>query len=288
MFTLPRLISLSRGPSTKQQISQSFENAFERQYNLLILGNSRVYRGLNPEYFSLKAFNFSHDNDSYNQSYYKLKLLIEGKKEIKYLILGVDYFQFSFLSDTRNYIYADYLGEDYLNDFDSNVLIQKVNYHLRNLTPRPLLNSILRGIPNEKPYLKENGQYIRPGIANKTDNVKRDIKRLDIQVEYFNKILDLCLAKNIKCFLVMPPVRENELNSYTEEDILGFNSFLSSNVDLTKVEYLNYSKNNEFSISDYTDITHLNGNAAIRFSKMLNDTIVTQIMNTNAQQRLIE
>lgn len=277
VLLMPSLLSIQNGPSTKQQIDFSFKRALNTDYSVLILGNSRTYRGLNPDMFSLKTFNFSHDNDSYNQLFYKLKFLIDRRKKIDILILGVDYFQLSFLSNTRNYVYADYLGKDYCKDFDDNILINKLEYHLGNANPKKvsslLLNLLLRTHKN-KPTLKENGQYIRDGAAWEGDKIQRDITRLKIQVDYFNKIVELCKSKRIKTFLLMLPTRQNELNSYSKEEILQFNSFINNTIYDTNVVWLNFSKNKDFNIKDYTDITHFTEDAANKFSKMLNDKIM--------------
>ena len=122
---MPCLLSMVNGPSTKQQIAHSFKNATNINYDLLILGNSRTYRGINPDMLSYNAFNFSHSNDSYNQIYYKLKYLVDIEKDINYLILGIDYFQFSFISDTRNYVYTDFLDSEYMTDFRESGVLKK-------------------------------------------------------------------------------------------------------------------------------------------------------------------
>jgi hypothetical protein len=75
IFLLPSLISKVEGPSTEQQILMSFENAKKGNYDLMALGNSRMYRGIDPSVFDCSSYNFSHDNDTYNQMYYKLKWL---------------------------------------------------------------------------------------------------------------------------------------------------------------------------------------------------------------------
>ena len=63
--------------STQDQLEISFNNVLQKKFDLLMLGNSRIYRGLNPDKFSIDSYNFSHDNDSYNQLYYKLKYHIK-------------------------------------------------------------------------------------------------------------------------------------------------------------------------------------------------------------------
>lgn len=283
IFTVPSLLTIQNGPSTKQQIEFSFENAVKRDYNLLILGNSRTYRGLNPNVFTLKTFNFSHDNDSYNQIYFKLKYLIDRKKEIDYLVLGIDYFQFSILSDTRNYIYADFFDADYLKDYKTNILRLKFNYHIGNLNPKKLLSLIPKG---GKATLRENGQYLKPGFAKENDTIHRDISRLKVQEDYFSKIINLCKKEDITVFMVMLPIRQNELNSYRIEDIEKFEAYINTLVDNTNVYYLNFSTNPDYKTEDYTDITHLNEKAADRFSKVLNDSLLNIIKADKVKGRI--
>lgn len=269
---MPYFLSIVNGPSTKQQIAQSFKNATDKNYELLILGNSRTYRGINPDKLSYNTFNFSHDNDSYNQMYYKLKYLVDIEKDINYLILGIDYFQFSFKSDTRNYVYADFLYSDYMNDFEeSEVWQKKFEYHFGNINPKKLLS--LRPKKN-KPFLRENGQYLKLGFANENDTITRDISRLDFQVKYFEKILALCKKKDIKVLVLFLPTRQNELKSYTPEEIEEFDNFVKSYIDNTNVFYLNYSKLDGFETQDYTDITHFNEKAANRFTEILNKKLI--------------
>jgi len=272
MIFMPYFLSLANGPSTKQQITHSFKNSINKEYELLILGNSRTYRGLNPEMFSYKTFNFSHDNDSYNQIYYKLKFLIDNQKKINYLILGVDYFQFSFKSDTRNYVYADFLGNEYMNDFDeSSSLKKKMEYYFSNVNPKKILSLYPK---QNKSFLQENGQCIKLGFAKERDSISRDINRLEFQVKYFEKTLSLCEQKNIKVFILNLPTRQNELKSYTIEEIDEFDNFIKSYVDNKYIFYLNFSKLEGFSTEDYTDITHFNEKAANRFSEILNKKLI--------------
>src|SRR5688572_16880619 len=78
------------GPNTKNQIAQSFNHAKANAYPIVVLGNSRIYRGINPELFSIKTFNFAHDDDSYNQMFHKLMWL--NSDSLKVVVMGVDYF----------------------------------------------------------------------------------------------------------------------------------------------------------------------------------------------------
>ena len=65
-----------------EQLRVSFNNVLQNDFDLLLLGNSRVYRGVNPDKLSVSSYNFSHDNDGFNQLYFKLEYL--EKRNISY------------------------------------------------------------------------------------------------------------------------------------------------------------------------------------------------------------
>ncbi len=275
---LPDLLVYTEGPNTKQQIETSFKNVLYKDFDLLIIGNSRIYRGVNPDMFFIPSYNFSHDDDSYNQIYYKLKYLEKNNISYHYLVLGVDYFQFSYKSDSRNYVYGKLLGSDYLNDFNSNIFSLKFAQYKTVINPKTLLR-LRPGKP--VPVLKENGQYIRNRKASLHDKVERDINRLPFQVDYFNRIIDYFNKNNIKLFLVMLPTRKNELDCYDKNQIEEFDSFITNQLFEKNCVFWNFSLDSSYSIDNYTDITHFNSETADRFSLQLSDSIKNYIRQTS-------
>jgi hypothetical protein len=278
IFFYSSLTRNAYGPTTKAQIEQSFENALIKDYEMLILGNSRIYRGINPDMFSTSAYNFAHDDDSYNQMYYKLQYVL-AHKNIKYLILGVDYFQFSFMSDSRNYVYSQLLPKEYSNDYPliNKALLMGLDNYFGIDKFRTTLNALsttIKGDTTEKAYLKDNGQYIKPGKATKNDKIIRDYKMLTQQKRYFELILDECEKKGIEVFMVMPPIRENELKTYPTSVISFYSNYFNKSAG-QNVHFLDYSQNSLFEYTDYTDITHLNAASANRLSVLLNSRIST-------------
>jgi hypothetical protein len=271
MTILPQVIPVINGPNSQIQLESLFRNVLTREYDLLVMGNSKPYRGINPDQFSIPTFNFSYDDDSYNQMYYKLKFLESQGKRYKYLVLGVEYYQFSFKSNLVNYVYADYLDDAYAQDFNDNIWMLKFQHYFEYAHPRKLL--FLKPIA-DKPYLRDNGQYIKPGLARETDSSRVSIDRLPFQVDYFEKILAHCKANEIPVFLLMMPTRENELKSYTLAEREEFDAFIDAHVDGKRTYFLNFCQDTSFRTADYTDINHLNEAAADRFSRMLNDSLM--------------
>jgi hypothetical protein len=268
LFIFPLILEKVYGPNIQKQLQLSFANAGKRDYKLLILGNSRLYCGINPDRFDVPAYNFSHNNDSYNQLYYKLMWVLKHNKKIENVILGVDHFQFSIFTDSRNYAYGKWLGDQYMKDYKPYHYI--VTYYRETLNPYKL-----RALVNDPIYkhdIKSNGQFIRNGEPKENDFIKRNFNRLDIQISYFEKILAECKARNIKVFICLPPMRKAELDQYTSQQLGEFDQFIRRYVH-EGVEYLDYSRDSRFSINDFIDFAHLNQRAADEFSEILNKEI---------------
>jgi len=273
LYILPGLIEKTEGPSTATQIKKSFHNALARDYDLLIVGNSEPYRGINPDMLEIPSYNFAHDADSYNQIYHKLMYLDRNHKRIKYLILCASYFQFNYKQDRRNYINGDLLGPDYLADYGGRDFfgdfLRKTNItHFGRV--KYIANIFKPTLHNQ--YQKDNGQYIVPGHANADDSRIYEQKRIPLQEEYFGKIIQYCKQNNIRVFITQFPVRKNVLSTYTDEYISDFNKLLDTHVQ-ENVHRLDYSHQPGWTLDDYNDITHLSVTGADKFSRQLNDTI---------------
>jgi hypothetical protein len=284
-----RVIEYTMGPGTERQIDSSFKWALNNDYDILILGSSKFYRGLNPDLLGLPAFNFAHDNDAYNQMYYKLLFLKEHNKSFNYLIISVDYAPFSNISETRNHLYKKYFDAEYFNDYklgsttngklikdfnDSFDRFMKIRF---SMTFTKFVESVpalfMKRNYQEIPYMKSNGQYIKPGKPTPDLFVTREFTSSELQENYFHKILDHCRKENIKVFLIMPPFLANDLKLYPEESIPFYQEYFNTLSDSINIWYLDYTTSTLFSEEDFTGLAHLNENAADRFSEILNDRI---------------
>lgn len=270
------------GENTAQQIEKSFRNAVGEDYDCYFLGNSRIYRDINPDMFTeVNAYNFAHDNDSYNQMYYKLLYLEEEGQEFDYLIIGTDYFQFSFLGDSRNYVYDRWLGIDYMKDYNSSIMDEIFSdilffWKTKRASTKFCIPYFKREPAGEYiNYLKDNGQYIAYGEATSNDTIDRNSNILEIQKQYFEKIVAYCEQNDITFYVVMPPTRDEELAAYTQEELNAFHAMMQEVLGENYSDvYIDCSNLPEFKhYSDYTDITHLKEDAADRFSAYLNEEL---------------
>lgn len=260
----------------------SFKNALDSKASCWFLGNSRIYR-INPDMIENGHwYNFAHDNDSYNQMYYKLQYLLNTGCKVDTLVIGTDYFQFAVFSDTRNYVYDDLLGRDYVKDYNHFFLKERLNNFKRSLITKQTafgrtVLEISKRLGGEKriddiPYLRKNGSYYNnEGEAKENDFTKRDTTRKHIQIQYFERLLSLCHSNNIEAYVLMMPVRDNELNNYDVSFIGEFNDFINAN--LTRYGYtgrfIDLSNHPDFKdYRKYTDITHLKTESANEFTRL--------------------
>lgn len=281
------------GPGLVERIERSFAGATSRNYDVLLMGNSRIYRGLNPDVMGHRAYNFAQDDDAFNQVYYKLTYLGDRGVRFHTLVLGVDYFEFSFLSDRRNVAYAKFLGEEYLRDFSTpapgrsarvlNAVLHPIdeqafnNVMIRYFTrPAALLveraMAMLQDSPDPTPIrvvLKDNGQYVLDAGRQRVDPIRRDATRLPIQEAYFRRTLQWCADRNIRVVMLMPPVRQMELDTYPPGVVEAFDDWLERAAREHRASYVNFARHPDFTDADFADVTHLTEVAADRLSRLV-------------------
>lgn len=282
------------GINSTEQVYTQFKYAREYQYEGLALGSSLLYRGLNPDSLtSFRAFNFAHDNDSYNQFYYKMQLVKESKKNIKYLIIGVDYFNLSRLVSNRNHIYSKLLPSSYMDDYKEEIennFFNSVNDNIKKFMDGNysktlvslIVNSgkLIKGSPSTR-ILKENGHYVLPTyIAHETEKTEKaeTYQPLQLQLNYLDKLVTEGLRDSMNIFLVFPPVRKYILDYPSEIEKQKIDSIIEYYASKPNVHYLNYSNDDRFIMSDFQDYIHLNQNGSNKFSSFLN-TDIKKVLN---------
>lgn len=263
------------GPTTAFQIETQFENLISQKDTIktLYLGSSRFYRAIDPLIIGKNGYNFAHDNDAYNQVFYKLIYAYEKLPNLKNVIIAYDYVSFSFISGTRNYVYHKFLSKEYLNDYENtfydNYILPFLNI---SNTPSATIRAMFR---SEKLYdLTPKGQLTYfSGNATDKDVIKRDETVLKIQEEYFYRIIEFCKEKNLQCVFVNMPIRDGEYNSYTKDYLLQMdrkiNSVISDNIN-----YIDYSRvESLLSTNLFTDICHYNVIGSHTLSSRLKEDI---------------
>lgn len=254
---------------------------------VLILGNSHTFYGLNPAYFDKPTFNLSN----ISQTLYFDKLLfdkhIDKFKKLKYVILNVEYFSLGVLnnsseSDWRKYYYEMYMDLDvpiiektdinrYLlsspRGFNANVkLIQ------RYFTDGTIIdcNDSGFGINYTKEKIKikdiyENALVRVKGHENKNINFTENTMILQ-------KMINKCNSLGIKVIIVTMPVSKPYAKDVNQKKLAKIvkTCLLLENKN-ANVHYINLFNDSRFTNEDFYDADHLHTDGARKCSKIVND-----------------
>ncbi len=290
MFLIPATLTFE-GEPTAALIQRAFRAVDLMDFDCLIMGNSRVYRGINPEYVSsCKAFNFAHDADTFNQTFYKLQYVLARTKP-KAIVVSLDYFDFGFIADRRNATYKMFFPREYFDDYQTSIsgatlyeFFKGINHRWNVfsfnelLIPTKYLLSRLSywivGQSTPTPsFQRENGQYVKLPLrhGNPLDwaNREKEASILPIQKNYFIRLVELANTQDIRLVFVTSPCRSEELSSYAPATLERLRTTFREWAKDYNFTYLDYSTSPDFTRDDFSDITHLNHIAADRFTQML-------------------
>lgn len=274
------------GPSTASQIRYDFETVtHEPAFDAILLGNSRIYRGLNPTKMGGRVFNFAHDGDGYNQDYYKLLYLQRVGRLPTHLLIGIDYFNFSVIDPTRRELYQPYFPAQFGLDYDSlnppkpgwgttynEQANLWVNKHFTQVFPLVLQGALSSGESTRSQ--SPEGQYRilsdprnpkKAYVRSAYVPFRRNSYRTPMMVGYFERLLGLARQLNLKVALVMPPCNIYEQAAYSVQDKADFWDYVHRQAGTIPI--LDFEKDPDFTLQDYMDDTHLKVEAADRFTE---------------------
>lgn len=261
---------------TEDQISRQFEDVLKEKYETLILGNSRVYRGINPEKLKCtNSYNFAHDNDSFNQIYFRLKYVLRHNSNIRNCIIGIDFSILGIFSDTRNYVYKRYLDKDYLKDYQGNFNLKEeitTWYNTKiKVTFSPFIAATKNIVLNHEPVVEHEitpfGQSRDYHIDIKSfQKNKADFIILGHLENYLLKILEECKDNNIRVVFVFMPNSNRENEARSSDKIDQHIEYISRFTDNKETFFLNFmdslSSNNH-----YSDFVHLKAGVSDQFTE---------------------
>lgn len=255
---------------------------------VLILGNSHSFYGLNPVFFDRPAFNLSN----ISQTLYFDQLLFEkhfkNLKKLKYVILNVEYTILSQVDNTSEDAWRKYYFEYYM---DLQVPI------ISRLDPKRFFISSTRSFSTNVKLVKryflektivdcdENGFGLNYTKENSLTNIK-DVapiiitKHEDNSVDFTDNLLKIqsiinkCKTKDVKVIVVNMPVSGFYAKGVNQDKLNKiFDSCMSLKKKNKNVEYINLFKDKRFKIDDFYDPDHLNNEGARKCSIIVNEII---------------
>lgn len=256
-----------------------------RNYEILCLGESHAFSGINPAYFDLKGFNGSHFSQTLNYDFEILNKYENNLNKLKYVLIPISYASFTNRLEnqweTKNYsLYYDIYK---INDIRYYTELFSLPF---NVNFERLLSYYQR---NELPITTDSLGYSTIYISNPgVDFLETAKKSVSVQTAHnynnwsknnysLQKIITLCKNKNISVILFTPPghqyYRDNLDSVQITRTISNARKFQEKNKN---VYYINLLSDSSFSDNDFFDADHFNSNGAKKLTKTINN-IITHI-----------
>jgi len=250
---------------------------------ILILGGSHTFYGLNPICFSRPAYNFAN----LSQSTYFDQLLfnkhVDHFKNLKCVILNVEYFTLSLsnaaLQDqSRKYYYKGFMDLDVplVSPLDPKGWMLSLNRdfreNIRLIKKYRKTGSILYCDSNGfgTDYTKEKSRSIPKTLAATLKAHEDYSMDFAINTQRIEDMIAVCQSKNIAVVLVTMPVAKAYRDKINPKKLAKIVATCQSlDAENRNVHYLNLFSDRRFSDADFYDADHLHNEGAVKSSQIL-------------------
>lgn len=261
-----------------------------KRYNdceILILGNSHAFYGLNPSFFKMKTFNLSNVSQTLFFDELLVNKHLQHFRKLKYVILPIEYTTLSHADNHpelqwRKYFYSAQMGLNtgQISCFD-------IKKYSLSLVPPTSINII-----SLKTYLKKGtitecdslGFASNIGVESKYNNPDAAVNKMKQHEDgslFFEKNLfrirnieKKCREKGVKIILVNMPVTTyyaDNVNPIKRKKIIDACRRIALENNML---YLDLFQDKTFNNDDFYDVDHLNVLGAKKCSELVNQYII--------------
>ncbi len=273
-------ISLRNIPNDYAYKNEYLEN-FSDEIEILFLGNSHVFYGIDPSYLDYRGFNSSHISQSMKYDYLIYDKFSTQLSELKYLVIPMSYASlFLTLDDgieswrTVNYtLYYDIQGSNTLSDH-----LEVTTSSGRN-NAKKIFDYYVLGKDNISCSEFGFGLNYHSSIKRDLDKTGKDAakRHTNASVEnyyknsnYLEKIISLAETKNVQVILFTPPVYKTYIDNMDKNQLLSMYYKIDELLEeYDHVKYVNYLDSGLFDNDDYYDADHLNEIGAKKLTELL-------------------
>jgi hypothetical protein len=273
----------------KYKRDQLLENA--ENVEILILGNSHAHYGINPEYLTMRGFNFSNISQSLDLDYALLETYGSKLENLKIVIIPVSY----------SSLFSSLLYGDEAWRIKNYVLYYRIKCATSIQNNFELLNgTMIANLYRLYQYMKDRGggggiTVSDAGFGLKysstiKNNLEETGKTAALRHTYYDEkiffhnqemiqnIIEWCNKKDVKVVFVTLPAYYayvNELNDIQLNKTINYTDDIVEKAE--NVYYYNFLEDNNFIADDFFDADHLNETGAEKFTKMIDEIIINMV-----------
>lgn len=292
IFFLPLILIFTvlefyaRSLPTSYSLKKDYLLEISQEAEILVLGSSRAFFGINPDYFSRLGFNLAN----VAQTFFYDKELIVGNLEafpaLRCVLIETSDFSLGYqLADSpaewRDYYYWHFWGIKYPGlEKDSRFFSRVMLF-----TPNKIFDFLLGGAPaleiSKRGWQPFEGLNIlaeenaRQRVFNNQEIVKDD-NYLE-NIGYLNELLSVLEKRGIRAAVASAPVHRN-YSRFVDPAISRKNSEVWENLcDEGRCRVFDFAADSRFGDDDFADSDHLNPAGAEKFSRILDKEVFSEV-----------
>ena len=265
--------------------STAFGHDYNKKYldnnanniQILALGNSLIWSGLNPEFFEYNSFNAANNGQNYYLSQEILNKYFDNFDNLEMVITQIDY-EYLIIPPKSHYLYTINYGfkSEKISDFFifsnfplQNAIIRIIDYYFldkrfRHGEQQPLGNHLSTKTANIDELKRD---YRHDNLFRISDD---DLNNISINTEIILDMAQKLATKNIKLLLITTPthpIRRDWMNKEYVNIIHDVANYVTSMA--TNIEYLDFLYDYDFNELDFSDAYHINASGAEKMSKKI-------------------
>jgi hypothetical protein len=292
LFSLPLLLCGGTLEYLAQKIPNDFrlkkemleEHAHDTE--ILVLGSSHAFYGINPEYISTPSLNAAYVSQSLNVDLAILEKYFSAPSRLKSVILPVSYFT---LYRTLEQGPEHWRSKDYIIYSDIQISSNpRYRFEITGNTPKSFLKKIESYYKKKRDPITSSSKGWGLNFSSEidVDLAESGPSRAAIHTTDDTRLLErnqqtlLCIqhflqARNINLYLFMPPAFQTYRTRLNPEQ-LELSTSIPAEMAATysNTYYINLLSDETFQEEDFFDADHLNEIGAKKLSTLLEDKII--------------
>lgn len=252
-----------------------------KEVNVLFLGSSHVYYGINPKYIK-SSFNASYISQSFDYDLEILKKYDNQWTNLKYIVVPIDYFSFYGRLENspeawraKNYrIYYD-INNDHKIFNSTEMLSNKLDINLHRIYNYYLkgesdISCTRLGWGTSYESIKHKN-LIKSGETAATRHTAKNNLQYATNMHLLDEIISFAEHKHVKILLFTSPAYQSYVSHLNTNQLNGtFSAIRKLNIAHTSVKYYNLLQDSSFHAHDFYDGDHLNEFGAKKLSLKMN------------------
>ena len=288
LFLVAYEITMRRIPNDHSFKSKLWNDKV-KDTQILVLGSSHFFYGIDPNYFDKPAFNASHVAQTYNYDWFIFDKYFDQMDSLQYVIIPLSVFSpYGQLGAGFEKVlckeYAIHYGCRYHRWYEF-----KYRYHLAFLSPalfrRAIYSIIMKGFHDihcdNNGYASTGFDDILDFAANGRLSAAREIKLYQTHdtviyrenMELATGMIQRCQQKGIRVIFVTAPTTPEFYTLLINNQVKDLEAIGNNFATYDNVKYINLLKSPLFDRTDFSDATHLCDSGAKKLTLLLNDTI---------------